>query len=151
MIVTNNPTAFTLILLVLAPAAGFAQAPKKPAELLDRIDLVCIEQPANRVVFGDDGSVDYREIPPAETEPVTLSVTRADPGGDYPIDAARIDSTVPYLAVENATWTAGHQVDARQGQLRINLETDVLTLTETDHAGQAAFRRFECERQPAED
>jgi hypothetical protein len=146
MLETTKHTAAALVLLGLMPAAATAQAPETPVDLPDRIGLTCTEQPAKRVAFGDDGTVDYREVPPAETAPVTVTITRLDAGAGYAVDAARIDSSAPYLAVEKATWTAGHQVDANQGQLRINLDNNIVTLTETGADGQAAFRRFECER-----
>jgi hypothetical protein len=142
--------------IVFALQAGTAAAqvptqpqPREPLDLPARIDFVCTEQPSNRVEFGPEGQVDYREHPPVETEPVAVSVVRQSEGRGYAVDAARIESDRDYLAVDLATWTAGNQITAREGRIRINLETDVLAVAEVDAAGNAAFRRFDCVRQPA--
>jgi hypothetical protein len=142
----SNRAPHALVMLtalaLLSPAAAAEDEPK------DRIELVCTEQPVRHVAFGDAGQVTYEELPPREPEPVRITVIRSDTSQRYVIDAARIESETPYLAVEQATWTHGQQVDADAGRLRLNLKTNVLSVAETGTAGQAAFRRFQC-REPA--
>ena len=130
--------------LLLSQAASI-QA-DEPAE---RIDLVCTEQPLKHVVFGADGKIDYREEP-REPAPVRLAVIKTSPGGKSEVEPARMESAVPYLQIDDAFWTAGGQVDSRNGLVRLDLQTNVLTVAETGTAGEAAFRHFQCERQPTQ-
>lgn len=135
--------------LLLWLVAGAALAAEPPADLAGRVDLTCTEQPSHEVVFGADGQVSYEEQPPRITDAVPVSVLRTDDKGAYAVDAARIESPRPELSAPLAVWVGTSQVDAGDGRLRLNLTNNVLTLVETDSAGQARFRRFQCEPLPA--
>ena len=126
--------------LLVVPPGIAAAADKSP----DRIELRCTEQPFNHVVFGDDGKITYEQLPPKEPEPVPLVLIRDKGTKGQAVYDARIESPIPYLQADQATWTQGHQVDAQQGRLRIDLNTNVLTVSETQTPGQASFRRFQC-------
>ena len=143
---TLSQAATLLAASLLLSISASIQA-DEPAE---RIDLVCTEQPLKHVVFGADGQIDYREEPPRETAPVRLTVIKTHPGGKSELAPARTESDVPDLNIDDATWTAGGQVDGRNGSVRLDLQTNVLTVAETGTAGEAAFRHFQCERQPAQ-
>lgn len=101
------------------------------------------------VIFGDGGRVDYREEPPRETAPVQLAVIKT--GGEPDASAAggsfvaRIESDVDYLRTERASWSPGRSIQAPEGRLRLNLENNVLTLSETGDNSETWFRRFDCE------
>jgi hypothetical protein len=131
--------AAAAILLVVLP--GLAAAADRPP---DRIELLCTEQPFNHVVFGDDGQITYEQQPPKEQDPVSVALIRDKGTKGQAVYGARIESPTPYLQADQATWTPGHQVDAQQGRLRIDLNTKVLTVSETQTPGQASFRRFQC-------
>lgn len=134
---------FPLFGLLLS--AGVAHA----SEAVDRIDLICTEQPMQHVIFGDGGQVDYREEPPRETAPVQFAVIKT--GGEPDASAAggsfvaRIESDADYLRTERASWSPGRSIQAPEGRLRLNLENNVLTLSETGVNSETWFRRFECE------
>jgi len=127
----------SVLSLLLSPV-GYA------AEPLGRIGLVCTEQPMKHVVFGDAGQVDYREEPPLETAPVRLSVIKADPTGTAATELARIESETPDLTASHALWFDGRQVEARDGRLQLDLQTNVLTIAETGANAETLFRRFTC-------
>jgi hypothetical protein len=132
-------------LLALLLSAGVAHA----SDAVDRIDLLCTEQPIQHVIFGDGGQVDYREEPPRETAPVQLAVIKT--GGEPDASAAggsvvaRIESDADYLRTEQASWAPGRSVQAPEGRLHLNLENNVLTLSETGANSETWFRRFKCE------
>lgn len=112
-----------------------------------RLELVCREQPMRAVSFGDPGQVSYGEQPPQEREPVTLTISKTEPGEDFHFDYASIEASRPYLAVDEAIWISGKQIEAQEGRFKLNLDNLVMTLTETDPDGSARFRRFACEEQ----
>lgn len=128
----------------LAAAGSAAAAEDAPPE---RIELTCTEQPLRHVVFGDAGAVSYEELPPREEEPVPVSVIRTgdDDAEPQAVNTARFESPKAYLTSRQAIWTAGQQVDADAGRLRLDLRNYVLTLAETQTPGEATFRRFQCE------
>lgn len=132
-------------LFALLLSAGVAHA----SEAVDRIDLTCSEQPMQHVIFGDGGQVDYREEPPRETAPIQFVVIKT--GGEAEASAvggsvvARIESDADYLRTERASWAPGRSIQAPEGRLRLNLENNVLTLSETGANSETWFRRFKCE------
>ncbi len=136
------------LLVVITPlgslqaAEGFQSA---------RLDLICIEQPMRAVTFGQPGELSYGEQPPKESNPIDVLATKSRPGEDFNYDFAIIKSSAGYLETEDAIWLTGKQIEAQQGRFKINLETLMMTLTETDPDGSARFRRFECERRPVDD
>lgn len=133
------------VLRLAAVLAVPSVLPAVAAELPGRLDLVCVEQPMRHVSFGPDGQIGYGEQPPRAPGAVAVSVIRAEQRGGDTSDAARIESPNADLAADQATWIDGFQVEARQGHLRIDLASQVLTLAETGTAGEATFRRFRCE------
>jgi hypothetical protein len=145
-----TPTLSQAATLVAASLLLSISASIQADEPAERIDLVCTEQPLKHVVFGADGKIDYREEPPREPAPVRLAVIKTSPGGKSEVEPARMESAVPYLQIDDAFWTAGGQVDSRNGLVRLDLQTNVLTVAETGTAGEAAFRHFQCERQPTQ-
>jgi hypothetical protein len=126
------------ILSLLLTSVGYA------AEPVDRIDLICTEQPMRHVIFGEAGQVDYREEPPRETAPVRLSVIKADPTGMAETELARIESDTPDLTASHALWFDRRHVDARDGKFRLDLQTNVLSIAETGANAETLFRRFTC-------
>jgi hypothetical protein len=141
----SDRLARTIIAVVLP--LGAASAAEEGDDGGGRLELVCTEQPMRAVSFGEPGEVDYGQQPPKEAEPVGLTVTKTAPGEDFKFDYATIEATVPDLAVDEAIWISGKQVEAQEGRFKINLDNLVMTLTETDPDGSARFRRFECEAQ----
>jgi hypothetical protein len=133
--------------IVCLGTTGLADAAEEQAP--SRLELVCREQPMRAVSFGEPGEVSYGEQPPQETEPVMLTVTKTAPGEDFHFDYASIEAGRPYLAVEEAIWISGKQIEAQEGRFKINLDNLVMTLTETDPDGSARFRRFQCEEEGA--
>jgi hypothetical protein len=132
-------------LFALLLSAGVAHA----SDAVDRIDLTCTEQPMQHVIFGDGGQVDYREEPPREMAPIQFVVIKTS--GEVDSSAvggsvvARIESDADYLRTERASWTPGSSIQAPEGRLRLNLENNVLTLSETGDNSETWFRRFKCE------
>jgi hypothetical protein len=124
---------------------GTAGAADEEGADSNRLALRCTEQPMRAVSFGKPGEVSYGEQPPKETEPVTLTVTKTASGEDFKFDYAAIEASAPYLAVDEAIWISGKQIEAQEGRFKINLDNLVMTLTETDPDGSARFRRFECQ------
>ncbi len=139
-----KPSILPLRLLPVLLTVGLAHA----SDPVDRIDLTCVEQPMRHVVFGDGGRVDYREEPPRETAPIRLAVIKAGEGDDSSATggvAARIESDLDYLRTERATWLPDRSIEAPRGRLRINLENNVVTLSETGANSETWFRRFDCQ------
>jgi hypothetical protein len=137
-----RPLRLTAAASLLIVFPGISAAADKPQ---DRIELLCTEQPFNHVVFGDNGQITYEQLPPKEREPVSLVLIRDKGTKGQTVYGARIESPIPYLQADQATWTQGHQVDAQQGRLRVDLSTNVLTVSETQTPGRASFRRFQCQ------
>ncbi|TVQ91234.1 MAG: hypothetical protein EA400_05265 [Chromatiaceae bacterium] len=117
----------------------------------DRLDLICTEQISRQVVFGDQGKVHYEERTPEAPEEVSLTLLRPAPSADADPDAARIESSAPYLASNAATWIADRQVESHSGQVRIDLLTNVLSVADIADSGSASFRRFQCRPAAAQD
>lgn len=117
-----------------------------PAVPVERLNLICQEEPMRAVSFGEPGEVSYGEQPPRESEPVTLTLTKTAPGEDFQFDYATIDASAPDLSATDAIWIKGKQIEAQHGRFKINLNNLVMTLTETDPDGSARFRRFQCEK-----
>lgn len=112
--------------------------------------MQCIEQPSQQVIFDGKGQVNYTEIPPQETQPITLTVSKTAPGENYEIEPARIESSAPWLAREQAVWSHANQIDADNGSLRLDLVENRLYVTQVEADGNAQFRRFHCERMTEE-
>lgn len=115
-----------------------------------RLELRCIEQPMRHLVFGEAG-VSYQEEPARTSESVRVAVTQIAPAPEAGIEPARIESDLPELVDDRAIWIEGQQIDSRGGQLRVNLQNLVITLSETGANSETWFRRFECEQLTAND
>ncbi|MBK5967969.1 hypothetical protein CCR91_04100 [Thiorhodovibrio winogradskyi] len=138
-------------LLIPCTATIAAEPPPATEDITpDRLTLECVEQPSRQVTFDGEGRVDYSEAAPPSQEPVRITAIKTEPGQDYPIAPARIESTAPWLERTQATWTRGQRIDADNGRLHIDLVDSALFLTEAGTDGNARFRRFDC-KQVAED
>ena len=140
---TPSMPLYSLLAMLLSASVAHASEP------MDRLDLICTEQPMQHVNFGEGGRVDYREEPPREKSPVQLAIIRtgdeadaAAAGGSF---VARIESDVDSLRTERASWAPGRSIQAPEGRLRLNLENYMMTLSETGANSETWFRRFKCE------
>lgn len=129
-------TARLLTLSLLLLAAGSVGA-------TDRLDLSCTEQISREVVFGDQGEVHYEERTPEAPQTVRLTLLRPTNAADP--TAAQIESNDPDLASSSATWIVERQVESHDGRVRVDLLTNVLSITDNSHPGRASFRRFQCQ------